>query len=270
MRRRKHSIILAIVLIAALVLTGCGGNKTTSKAKKKEYKDAKLTIVESGWSYSQSEGVIYYAIKVKNESKIASCLYPDIEVELKDGNDKTVESESVKLPKIAPGQTVSFGSVGPSLNYAPIEVKFSVDSELLDWEEDVNAKKDAEALSVVSCSVRAGESEDNSNMLSGFDEGMSNLNDFLKENGSSQSYDTSVESEANDNSGKQYFGTIHNDGECSYDVVVVIIFKDAAGNIIGGENSTVGDIKQKSDKEFIISSFNETATSNYEVFVYPW
>lgn len=270
MRRRKYCTILTIVLIAALVLTGCGGNKTTAKAKKKEYKDAKLTVVESGWSYSQPEGVIYYAIRVKNEGKIASCIYPDMKVELKDGNDKTIASESVKLPKIAPGQTVSFGSVGPSISYAPIEVKFSFDKESLDWEEDVNAGKDVEALSVVSCNVRTGESEDNSDMLSGFDVGMSELNDFLSENGSSESYDTSVESEANDNSGKQYFGTIHNEGDCGYDVVVVIIFKDSAGNIIGGENSTVGNINRKSDIEFTISSFNETATSNYEVFVYPW
>lgn len=262
---------MAVILIAALALCGCGGDKTTAKkAKKKEYKDAVLKIEETGWSYSKEEGAIYYAVKVKNESKVATCVYPNMDVKLKDGNGKVVESESVKLPKIAPGQTVSYGSVGPSVNYVPNEVSFSFEKDDLDWEEDVNAKNDVEALTVASCAVRAGESEDNSNMLQGFDQGMSEMEEFLRENGSSQSFDTTVESEANDNSGKQYYGTIHNSRDCAYEAVIVIIYRDGAGNIVGGENSTLGGIKAQSDKEFTISSFNETATSNYEVFVYPW
>lgn len=86
--------------------------------------DARLSIVEQGWSVS-SEGYVMYALALRNESASATIMYPGINVVGRAEDGSVLFSDEQRLMAIGPGETVYFGSQAGN-GMAPATVEFDV------------------------------------------------------------------------------------------------------------------------------------------------
>ena len=139
--------IVAVGMTAALALTlvGCSGGGGSSdggadgadaKTEAPAPKENKLTLVESGYTITDS-GYVMYGVVLKNEGD-QTIRFPTIKVTGRDDAGNVVSSDEQKLNVIAPGETSTWGGQAGN-GTTPATVEFEVSTDEDDWYDPTEA-----------------------------------------------------------------------------------------------------------------------------------
>ena len=264
---KKHYKIVSLILVSVLscsMFASCGNKKAAavkSGAKVQEELNPNLELTYSSWQYSSVDESVYYAFTLTNKSTTETCTAAKVKITMFDADGDKADEELVGAPRIEPEKTVTLGTVGMSSETMPSDVKFEIEYSGA-WSE--YAVSEREAVSLVDYGMRDvldTESED--------DEDYFNFEDEFEDIGV-ELEDDSI-SEAADDQVTEYYGTVFNNTSTDIEsVLVCVIYKDGAGNILSGECTNVSDVPSKQSVDFTLDSCSGLASSNYEMFMYVW
>lgn len=210
--------------------TGASDGQGAPVAAPSDADENPLEIVESGWS-AGSGGYINYAFALRNNSDSVQIEYPSVIITGRSEDGTVVFSQEQVLDVIYPGQTIWWGTTAGN-GTPPDDVEFAV-AEPDDYNVSENAGQPS-SFSVSNVSM----AED--------DIGMTRFTG-----------EVTAESEGDEGMG---MGS----------VVVVAVMRNAAGEIVCGDNTFVDRPSVGGSRAFELSVYDPPEFATYEVYAMAW
>lgn len=205
---------------------------TVSTEEKAASEPQQITLIESGWSASQSSDYtdISYAVKIQNPNENHAVVFPTITITAKDADGKILKNDEQLLSSIAAGDTIMYANNVSYEGAVPATVDISVKNGSDDYEEQDDSE-------YVKCS------------------------NFTFQNTSENkgSYSTT------------YTGEITNNSNVDLSSVVICVVYKSGGKLIGGTNGYIDDLTAGATMPFEISSWSEVSGyDTVEFYAVPW
>lgn len=192
----------------------------------------KLSIVESGWSYDKG-GYVYYSISLKNESSDKVYEFPSFRITAYDKNEEVLGTTDQTIGNLNPGDTATAAFMGPDVSSKPEKVEIDLINNDDSW-------------------VSPDTSE---------------LPNFKKEQLTTEKLKRSKDEWGD----TKFTGIVKNNSEYDLDnVAVFVVFRDKDGNMIGGDDTFIDDVKSGKSTPFEIDTYFDWATDDYEIHCLPW
>lgn len=233
----KKIIVLIMTIVMVLALTACGSSGDTTPAGSTQADAAPAASGEpvdaeiTESGYKLDDGYLFYAVKLHNPNADYAIELPSYRVTAKDESGTVLGTMDHTLSVIYPGQDFYFASQGFSCDEEPATVSF----EIIPSDEYKFIK------------------------VSSLDHKDYQPLEVIGANVKDDEFMPSV------------LGEVKNNNDYDIEsVVVVVCFRDADGNLVGGTDTFVDHVPAGGTVAFDIGIYSDIATDNFEVYANNW